>query len=461
MNKSKLLIKNTAIIGIGSLGTKVLTFLLLPIYTAVLSSEDYGIIDVLMTMSSLIVPFATLEMGSGIFRFIIDKKEHEDIQGVISTGIISEGFGLVIAIITICIINICKPIPHCFEFILYFVTMSLAQLLSNSVRGLGNNILYSISNFITTFVSLVMNLIFILILKWGGVSILIAASLGNIFGAIVIIYGQKLWNYMSFKRISKTTFFEMLKYTLPLIPNTVSWWVVSASDRVIILWFLGASANGIYAAANKIPGIYTTIFSVYSLAWTEAVARSTEDKEFISKTFYNSIRVLTYMLLGIIACTSLFFELLIGKNYADSYWHILILLLAIFFSSCSSLLGGIFGAKFKSNAVMTTTIVGAIINILINFIAIHFIGLYAASISTLISYFTVFIVRLNKCRKWYVLQVFKKEDKFLAILFCLVIYGYWVRNKWLNVILVVGIVIEFLIQNREVIIKHIKKKSYK
>lgn len=458
MDKSKALIKNTTIIGIGSLGTKVLTFLLLPMYTAVLSTEDYGMIDVLMTVSSLVIPFATLEMGSGIFRFIIGKGDHTDIQGTISTGMMTELLGMIVAVVVTFVINILHPIPHCSEFILYFVTMSLVQLLSNTVRGLGNNALYSVSNFTVTLVSLLLNLLFILALKMDGVSILIAASVGNICGSVLIVLGQKLWRYISFKQINKRVFVQMIKYTLPLVPNTVSWWVVSASDRLLILLFLGASANGIYAAANKIPGIYTTIFSVYSLAWTEAVARNMYDKSFISKTFQNSIRIMVYMLLGIITCSSIFFKLLIGTNYYDSYWHIFILLLAIFFSSCSSLLGGIFGAKFESKTVMITTLIGAIVNILINYIGIRFVGLYAASFSTLVAYFAVFIVRFSKCKKWYTLKLFCKEDLCLAVLFIIVACGYWLRISWLNALIIVCIMFLFIIQYRTLIKTIVKKK---
>lgn len=448
MDKGKTLIKNTAIIGIGSLGTKVLTFLLLPIYTAVLTTEDYGMIDVLMTVSSLVIPFATLEMGSGIFRFIIGKDEHEDIKGTISTGVVAELLGLTVAVMITLIINIFYQIPHCGEFILYFVSMSLVQLLSNIARGLGNNVLYSVSNFTVTLISLLLNLLFILVLRVGGVSILIATSLGNICGSVLIILGQKLWCYFSIKRVNTKIFAQMVKYTLPLVPNTVSWWVVSASDRLLILLFLGASVNGIYAAANKIPGIYTTIFSVYSLAWTEAVARNMDDKNFISKTFQSSIRVMVYMLLGIITCSSLFFKILIGSNYSDSYWHIFILLFAIFFSSCSSLLGGIFGAKFESKTVMITTLIGAFINVLINLIGIRFIGLYAASFSTLIAYFVVFVVRLRKCRKWYSLKLFCKDDLCLVALFFLVVCGYLLRINWLNMLIIVCIIFLFVLQNR-------------
>lgn len=464
MSKESTLIKNTAIIGIGNLSTKILTFFLLPLYTTVLATDDYGIIDVLMTVSSLVIPFVSLEMSSGVFRFIINKHKSEDIEEVISTGFFAEVFGLVGMLIFLGFVNCFYKIPHIFVFVFYIISMSLMKFIGDTLRGLGNNVLYSTSNFLVTLISLLLNLILILFLEMKGEAILLAASIGNICGIIITIVCEKLWKYISFKKVKQNVFHDLLKYTLPLIPNTVSWWVVSASDRLLILIFLGASANGIYASANKIPGIYTTIFTVYSLAWTEAVARNNEDHSFISSVFYKSINIMIFMLMGIITCSSLFFEVLIGKDYIDSYWHILILLIAIFFSSCASLLGGIFAGKMESKSVMHTTIVGAIVNLAFNIVAIKFIGLYASSLSTAIAYFIVFLIRYIQCKKWYSLQLFKRKDMPVIILLLGVIAGYFIKIKILNTILVIIIICVFFILNKEsviVLLNNLKMKVKK
>lgn len=461
MSKESALIKNTAIIGIGNLSTKILTFFLLPLYTTVLATDDYGIIDVLMTVSSLAIPFVSLEMSSGVFRFIIKKHKREDIIKVISTGFFAEVFGLVCMFIILGLVNCFYKVPHVYVFALYITSMSLMKFVGDTLRGLGNNVLYSTSNFLVTLISLLMNLILILLLGMKGEAILIAASIGNICGTALIIIVQKLWKYISVRSIKRNVFHELLKYTLPLIPNTVSWWVVSASDRLLILIFLGASANGIYASANKIPGIYTTIFTVYSLAWTEAVARNTDDKSFISSVFYKSINIMIFMLMGIITCSSLFFDILIGEKYADSYWHILILLIAIFFSSCASLLGGIFAGKMESKSVMQTTVAGAIVNFAFNILAIKYIGLYASSISTAIAYFIVFIIRFKQCQKWYLLQLFKLKDLPVVILFMAVIVGYYMKIKVFNATLVVVIICVFIMLNKDDVTELLNKLKMK
>lgn len=456
MGKTTTLLKNTVIIGIGSLGTKILTFFLLPLYTILLSPDDYGTIDVLITITSLIIPFVSLEIGSGVFRFIIEKNQKE-VKEIISTGFFFELIGLSLYTVVMFFLNIYFAIPHVYIFTIYVITATLMTLITNTIRGLGDNLGYSIGNFLTTLVALLLNLILIIGIKMGGEAILISTIIGNIVGILVIFIRTKLWRYISIRYVRILAFGNMLKYTLPLIPNAISWWIVSASDRLLILFFLGASANGIYAAANKIPGIYTTIFSVYSLAWTEAVARNVDDHFFISNTFKKSINVMMFMLLGIITSSSLFFDVLIGAQYSESYWHILLLLLAIFFSSGSSLLGAIFLAKMQSRSIAQTTILGAVFNILINIVLIQNHGLYAASLSTLIAYFIVFIIRFIQCNKWYELKIFPSKKMFIVVLFICVVCGYYTRNVWFNIFLIPIIVGGFIVSNKEEVTRIVKR----
>lgn len=453
MGKTKTLVKNTAIIGLGTLSTKALTFLLLPLYTNVLNPDNYGLIDVLMTISSLIVPFAALEMNSGVFRFLIgfEGKKNYSHEKIVSTGVAIEIIGLIIVLLISLIANLFFTIPHFIAVAVYIVSLAVSKFTLDSTRGIGDIVAYSVANLIITLFSLCLNVIFILAFKWGAVSILIATAIGNFSGSIFLLFKKKLYRYIRKRAIDKDAGKEMLRYTLPLISNTVSWWIVSASDRIIILGFIGATANGIYAAAHKIPGIYTTLFAVFCLAWTESVARNESDNAFVEKTVKISVNVMVYMLFGIIACSSLFFNALIGNEYSSCYWHILILLIATFFSSLSSLYGGIFSGKMDSKVIAYTTIIGAVINIIVNLGLINYIGLYAASISTTVSYIIISFIRGNQVKKWYKIKLFSMKDFVFIPLGTLCIAGYYFHNNIINVIVVVSIIICFILFNRDIV----------
>lgn len=452
MSKTSKLVKNTAIIALGTLSTKALTFFLLPLYTNALNPEDYGLIDVLMTMSSLIIPFATLEINSGVFRFLIgnEKRINYSHKEVMSTGIVIELFGLSITLLLSSIVNWFYAIPHYKALTFYILSLAVLKLSLDTTRGLGDMLSYSVANFFITFISLVLNVVFILVCKWGAVSILIALATGNFLGIFFLFFKERIYKYVDCKAVSRMVGKDILRYTFPLIPNTISWWVVSASDRVIILEFLGATANGIYAAAHKIPGIYTTLFTVFNTAWVESVARNASDHTFVENTVKTSVNIMIYMLLGIMSCTNLFFNLLIGKKYSGSYWHIFILLIAIFFSSLSSLYGGIISGKMDSKTIAYTTLIGAVINILVNLGGIKQIGLYAASISTTVSYVVISIIRAKCVGKWYQIKLFNAKDLVLLPLGCLCILGYYFHSGILSVIAIVAIVICFAAVNKNI-----------
>ena len=78
MNKEKQLFKNTAIVSIGKLCTQLITFFLLPLYTYALSTEEYGIVDLLNTLISLFIPIVILQIDQGVFRYLLDVRDKEE-----------------------------------------------------------------------------------------------------------------------------------------------------------------------------------------------------------------------------------------------------------------------------------------------------------------------------------------------------------------------------------------------
>lgn len=455
MEREKNLVKNTGILAIGRLSSKFFTFLLLPLYTSVLLPEDYGTVDVLQTVISLILYFVTLQIESAIFRFIIDDRQDARRNGeYISTGFLVVFCNLIIATAIITLINVFIPITHVVLFILCLWSDALGLVFRNISRGLGHNVIYSISSFVITIVSLITNIVLILGFDIGAKSILVALALSNTVGSLIIIIREKLWNYISLSKLNKAKLKEMLKYSVPLIPNAVSWWVANASDRLLILTFLGSAMNGIYAAANKIPTIYTTIFTVYNMAWTESVSMAIKDRDvdkFIDSTMNKSYRVLVFLALGIICCMSLFFNVLIGENYAGSYDHIYILLVAIFVNSMCSLYGGVFTGFKASKIIGVTTIIGAVVNFLFNMALINTIGLYAASLSTLISYIIIFLIRKHYADKLIKVKWSKSFSMQAIIALAIVTAGYFSRNYLLNGIILAVLIIWGMLNNKEIV----------
>ena len=89
------------------------------------------------------------------------------------------------------------------------------------------------------------------------------------------------YKYFNKKLIDKKLIKSMVKYSAPLVPNSLSWWIVSVSDRSIISVVLGAASNGIYAISNKFPTIISSLSGVFNLSWSESAALhiNSEDRD--------------------------------------------------------------------------------------------------------------------------------------------------------------------------------------
>lgn len=456
MNREKSLVKNTGILAIGQLSSKVFTFLLLPLYTAKLAQDDFGTIDALQTAISFALYFVTLQLETAVFRFLVDERDNQkESAEYITTALGVIGLSSLLATGIILAVWLLFRLPYLLLFILGIWSQAFYFSFSNVVRGFGRNADYSIASFLVTLTSLLMNLVLILGFDIGGVSILIAMVASNFAGALFIFCREKLWHFIKRSYFDRSKLKQMLSYSLPLIPNAVSWWVANMSDRLLIIAFLGAAANGIYAAANKIPTIYTTIFSVFNLAWAESVSLAMKDadkKEYINSTYESSVKLFSFLNLGIICCSSLFFNLLIGPNYGEAYLHVYILLVAIFFNSLCSMLGGILTGYKNSKIIGLSTICGAILNFVVNIALIRSIGLYAASFSTLASYLAIWLLRHRSVGRYVKLRLNRGFLLQLLAVWMLVSAAYFVRALWANLAVLLILIAWGLYTNKKLLL---------
>lgn len=448
MSKGKDLAKNTAIVSIGKICTQLITFFLLPVYTAVLSNEEYGVVDLLNTLTSLLLPIATLQIEQGVFRYLIDCRENKEKQTTLITTIMR--FMIIQLIICIIIFLCASPFIH--NEYKYFLMANLVMGMFSTIllqicRGLGDNPTYAIGSFITGALTVVLNVIFIVSFHWGAYGMLGATAISNLLCSVYIFMKKKIYKYIKPKQYDKTTLKEIIKYSVPLIPNMISWWIVSASDRTIISAVIGIAQNGIYSAANKFSGVFTTLYSVFNLTWTESASiniNSEDRDEFFSKILDFVIRFFGCLCLGTIAVMPFVFNVLINEKFAEAYYQIPILILGSVFNILVSFIGSIYVAKKLTKEIAKTSVIAAIINIAINIVLIKSIGLYAASISTVIAYVLMFIYRWIDVKKYVKFNVNKILMFVLIIMYGVTIFTYYLRRLVISAV-VLGVVAIFAV----------------
>lgn len=461
MKRERELAKNTLILSIGSFLPKIAGFITLPILTAYLTKAEYGTYDLISTLVSLLLPALTLQIQSAAFRFLIDCRNNEkQIQKIISTISIFISVISVISLIVLYLVLFKMTAATRILISVYLFVDIIFAAIQQMVRGLGYNMKYSIATILNSFSSMILIIAAVRQLSWGINGLLFAHITGIIISEVYLIFKLKLYKYMKVSMFSKDTLIEMLKYSWPMVPNNLSRWVLNLSDRLIVTGFMGIEANAIYAVANKIPNLLNNFQSAFTFAWQENASIVVKDDD--AEAYYTSMFDRVFCLLAgatamLIATSPISFMILVRGDYDTAYYQMPFLYMGMLFSSIAAFSGGIYVAYKRTKSVGITTIVAAICNAAINLVTIHFIGLYAASISTMISYLILMIYRMVN-----VLTIQKMHyniKKICAVLAVLVIMGILSVQKILVCDIINGVIgcgLTFMI-NSTIIIAMFKK----
>lgn len=416
MSKEKELIKNTVIISIGRICTQCISFFLIPVYTSILTTSEYGIVDVLTSYASLLLPLVTLAIEQALFRFLIDvRTENEIKKKIISTVFVFVAVQCMIVVIVLVLIQIVIN----YQYMLLFAIMIISSIVSATVlqlcRGLGDNIGYTLGSFIVAMVQIISSIFYLVILKLGVIGMLLATITGHMCCIILLSRRTKLLKQIKFSSMTSGILKEMLQYSVPLIPNQLSWWVMSASDKTIVMIFLGTAFNGLLAVAHKFSNVYIQLNSIFNISWTESaiVHINDEDREdFFEKTINTAFRIFSSVCLLMIVCIPFIIDWMVGdESYNDTYYQIPIFLLASLCNVIVSLYGVIYVAEKRTKEIALTAIYAALINVVSHLILVNYIGMYAAPVSSLLGYGTMAVYRYFHSRKYFTVKL---ENKFLC-----------------------------------------------
>jgi O-antigen/teichoic acid export membrane protein len=437
MDKTNNLVKSIFVLGIGTILSRMMIFILLPLYTLYLSPSEYGTYDLVVSYVMSLAPLLTIQLEWSAFRYLIDARGDEKEKGRVISNITILIIGLSFAYLLLSyLLNIFVRAPY-FEFILclsFSVIFSSVSL--QFARGLGDNKKFAIAGVFNGVTTLFTVLLLIAYAGWGIEGALLGTTLANVITGAYLFFSLGLYRYVKISNANIGLQRNLLKYSIPLVPDGLSWWVVNASDRTIITIMIGAAANGIYAVANKYAMIFGVLFSVFNMSWNESASVHINDVDrdrFFSKTSSAIVRMFGSLALLMIAFLPIVFNLLIDRRYAESYNYIPILVLGAFFHAIAGLYSSVYIAKKLTKQIAKTTILAAVINIIINLTLISFLGIYAAAISTAVAYLFLAVYRHYDVKKYVSIEYENHIFSSLALLFTMVISLYYLNNLVTNV----------------------------
>lgn len=455
MRQSKSLIHNTAVYTIGSFGSKILSFLLLPIFSFYLSKSDLGIYDLVLTTVNFFTPFVTLQISSAVYRWLLntDNDDKEKKQKVITNGFLVVTGGVIVFQLIYAVFAYFLKIEYASYVSLIVITTSILPFFQNVVRGLGNVKLYSIAGIFNALFLLAINIVFLVIFKAGLETLFLTIVLANTFTVFILIYKARLFSLFNFLKIDRMQIAEMLKFSTPLIPNVISWWMINAADKFLILYFLTSEMNGIYAISSRFPTILTLINSVFILAWQDhTITASGEGKsEYDTKVFNRYMNFEFSLVLILIAISEPLVRFVVDEKFYESYKFMPLLYIGVVFSAFSGYFGAAFLREKKTKGLFISSISGGIINIVICCLLLKHIGLYASVLGTMVSFIVVFLMRVYQTRKFFFVEI--KYIKLIGLFLLTLLFSFIasIGNPLIYLLMLLGSLLFFYTLNKVLI----------
>ncbi len=404
MGRYKTLAGNTVIFGICNFTSKLLVFFMLPFYTAVLSTEEFGLADMLTTTVGLLSPFLTIEIAQAAMRFAMDKDKSD--SQVFSIGCLIIVGGGIALFLLIPLIGRFLPLKG-YEslFLLLYIFTVFDSFLSLFARGRELVKLVGIAAVSSSFAVVISNLLLLFVFKFGIEGYIISRIIAHGVSCLILVVGGKIWSYLSFKYDS-SLFKEMVSYSIPLVPNQLSWWINQSSSRYFLNAYTSLGDVGLFSAASKIPTIVDTFRGIFVSAWQISMISEydSRDADSFFTSIYKAYQVFLLVVTSVlIVLSKSLAHLLYSKEFFSAWTYAPILLIAVYFGSMVAFYSPIYLAHKKTNRLFFFTLVGAVITVVFSFILVPAFGVFGATISSVISYFSIYLSMAIDSQKYLVI----------------------------------------------------------
>lgn len=400
---------------VGQFGTKLLGFFLVPLYTSVLTSAEYGTYDLYSVTVSLLIPILTLNIADSTTVFLLDKDSPH--EGIVSVSMKYYARSVLLFAALVCANRAFGLFPLLNAYpaflLLMFALGNLSQLLLNFARGFDRIKDVAVSGVLCSAVMIALNIVLLIPLRMGLAGYYLAFIGGALAQSAYLCVSLKIFRFIRMGRQDKNLKKDMLAYSCPMMLNSVSWWVNSVSDRYIVTWLCGIVQNGIYSVAYKIPSILNMFQGIFSQAWTLSAVQDFDRDDrggFFSKMYglYNACMTCACSVL--IVCARPMARLLYANDFYAAWRFVPFLLVASVFGALSGYLGGIFAAVKDSKSFAASTVAGAALNIVLTVILVYFIGTIGAAIATAAAYVLVWAMRMCRAKRIMRLDVSLAKD---------------------------------------------------
>ncbi|MEG2852463.1 MAG: polysaccharide biosynthesis C-terminal domain-containing protein, partial [Hydrogenoanaerobacterium sp.] len=390
------------IFAIGTFSSKVLVFLLMPLYTRVLDNTAYGVVDLIMQTGNLLIPIVSVGIINSVVRFGLDESVRK--SDVFSTGLLTILFGFFLLVL-------CRPLlalvpnikDHTLLIYLFVLMACLRSLCSQFTRARGLVRLFAFDGVLSTITTIGFTVLYLVVFKWGIDGYVMAIFCADFLSVIFLFISAKLYRFIKIRNLNSSVRLAMFKYCIPLIPTSLFWWIMNVSDRYIVSDMLGVHTNGLLAASYKVPTMINLISSIFMDAWQiSAVGEKNvlERERFFTKVFRTYQSLLFTAASGLILFSKFITKILVSDAFYGSWKFIPFLVMATTYSCLVTFMGSVYMTEKKSVFAFVTTAVGALLNVGLNIWLIPIFGVNGATFATFLGFFLVFALRAMDTRRF-------------------------------------------------------------
>ncbi len=408
-SRKKKFIKDFGIYAIGNLGSKLITFLMIPLYTYFVEKpSDYGYFDLCLQVCFLMFPIITLQLRDGAFRFLLDTQDTTERSRIITFAYRTLSTTIVSTIAIALCLSMFIHIDYLWSTIVLLVVMAIYEFLAQISRGLGNNKAFIAVGLIASFGICLFSIIFVAWLNMGIMGIFLANILSRILSVVIVEYRMKTFSrFFNIKIDLKDIPKQMLSYSIPLIPVSLCWLLTTTSDRYFVSYFLGFEMTGIYAIAVRFGGLIHTLSNIFLQTWQENAIQqyhSPDRDSFFSKVFNYYLYVLCFTLIAFTFTLKLCYGWIVGANYQDSLEFVYLINLSTILFAITVYFELPYQCAKDTKRAIPSIILTAVVNITLNFILTPILHIYGVILTAIISYLTLIIYRWIDTRRYFTLH---------------------------------------------------------
>ena len=434
---------------VGTFGSKVIYFLLVPFYSFFLSKSDLGFYDIILASLTILTPIITIQVSDAVYRELHDPtKQSLKSAKAFSSGLSVIFFGLLIFVFIAFIFNNLFANKIFYELVLIQSSFTFYIFFQQSLRGLSLNKEYALMGTINAFLLILFSIILIYFSTIELRNIILAIACAQLISIIFAIYKINFFKLFEIKNISKAKVYELINYSFPLLPNTLSWWLIDLGSRYIILLFIGIEENGLYAVAARYAGIIALVNSIFILSWQDYVINSKSKISLNTNYFSSYLNFFIAFQIGLVILLTSFSNELIyfttPTDFHNAAKYLPILLISSAFASFCGFYGAFYLKEKRTKKIFTTTLIGSIINIAFCIAFINYLGLYAVAVASFVGFLITFLLRSRD----FELKVDVKNFAFLLLGYILVFYiTQFTESTNLRLIFIAVALISFILIN--------------